>query len=54
VSLVPAAFESSPALLRNPMWASAEEFQPNQFGRGRMTPQQRRAQYGVRAGEPER
>lgn len=54
VSLVPAAFESSPGVLRNPMWASEEEFQPNQFGRGRMTPQQRRAQNGERAEEPER
>jgi hypothetical protein len=41
VSVLPAAFESSPALLRSPMRAWEEEYRPNPPGRRRMTPQQR-------------
>ena len=54
VALVPAAFESAPAVWRNPMWASEDNYEGYQTGRGRMTGQQRRAQQDERGGEPER
>jgi hypothetical protein len=43
VSVVPAAFESSPSVLRNPMMASDDDSLPSRTGRRRMTPQQRAA-----------
>jgi hypothetical protein len=44
VAVLPAAFESSPAVWRNPIRASEDDYQLNQLGRRRMTRQQR-AQY---------
>ena len=44
VAVIPAAFESSPALWRNPMGASEDDYQPSRSGRRRMTPQQRAEQ----------
>ena len=41
VAVIPAAFESSPAILRNPMNASADYYQPDRSARRRLTPQQR-------------
>ena len=48
VSVLPAAFESSPVLLRSPMRAWEEDYRPNPPGQRRMTPQQR-AQYDEQA-----
>jgi len=53
VAVIPAAFESTPAVLRNPMRGSEDYYQPNQPGRRGMTAQQR-AQYEERAGRQER
>ncbi len=50
VSVVPYAFEASPGLMRNPMAASEDDYQPNQPGRPRTTAQQR-AQYSRAAQE---
>jgi len=41
VSVIPAAFESSPEAWRIPMLYSGEDSRPNQTGRGRMTPRER-------------
>jgi hypothetical protein len=41
---LPSAFESAPAALRNPMWASDDDSRPNLYGRGRMTPRERAEQ----------
>jgi hypothetical protein len=49
-SALPAAFESSPAALRNPMRASDDDARPNLYGRGRMTPGER-ARERERAGQ---
>jgi hypothetical protein len=53
VAVIPAAFDSAPAVLRNPMGGSEEDYQPNPSGRSRMTAQQRR-QYEERAERQER
>ena len=53
VAVIPAAFESSPAVWRNPMRGSEEDYQPNQPGRRGMTARQR-AQYEERAERQER
>jgi hypothetical protein len=53
LSVIPAAFESSPPSFRNPMWASDDDARPSQFGRGRMTPRER-AQDRDRAAQQER
>jgi hypothetical protein len=52
VRVIPSAFEVSPGVLRNPMRASDDDYQPNQPGAPRMTAQQR-AQY-LRAAQQER
>jgi hypothetical protein len=39
-ALIPAAFESSPVSVRNPMWADGDD-RPNQAGQRRTTSQQR-------------
>jgi len=44
VAVLPAAFESTSTVWRNPMRASDEEYEMNQDRRTRMTPQER-AQY---------
>jgi hypothetical protein len=49
VAVIPAAFESSPAVWRNPMMASEDDSPPNPPGRKGMTARER-AQYGERAG----
>jgi hypothetical protein len=48
VAVIPAAFESSPAVWRNPMRGSEDDYRPNQPGRRGMTAQER-AQYEERA-----
>jgi hypothetical protein len=53
VAVIPAAFESSPVVWRNPMRGSENDYQPNQPGWRGMTARQR-AQYGERAGQQER
>jgi len=53
VAIIPAAFESSPAVFRNPMRASEDDYQGNQFSRRRMTARQR-AQFEERAEQQER
>jgi len=53
VAVIPAAFESAPALWRNPMTASDDDYPPNLSGRPRMTARQR-AQDDARAAEQER
>jgi hypothetical protein len=53
VAVIPAAFESSPVVWRNPMGASQDDYQANQSGQRRMTSKER-AQYEERAGQQER
>ena len=53
VAVIPAAFESSPVVWRNPMGASEDDYRPIQSGRGRMTSKER-AQYEERARQQER
>jgi len=53
VAVIPAAFESAPAVWRNPMGESQDDFPPNLRGGKGMTAQQRR-QYEERAGRQER
>jgi hypothetical protein len=48
VAVIPAAFESSPAVWRNPMTASEDDYPPNHPGWRGMTAQQRK-QYEERA-----
>ncbi len=44
VAVLPGTFESAPAVWRNPMPASDDDYQPNQPGKPRMTARER-AQY---------
>jgi hypothetical protein len=53
VAVIPAAFESSPAVWRNPMGASEDDHQANQSGGRRMTSRER-GQYEERAEQQER
>jgi hypothetical protein len=51
VAVIPAAFDSSPAVWRNPMSASEDASQQSYPGGRRMTPRQR-AQYDQRSEQP--
>jgi hypothetical protein len=53
VAVIPAAFQSSPAVMRYPMTASDDDFPPNQSGRTRLTAEQR-AQLAARAAQQQR
>ena len=53
VKVIPAAFESSPAVLRNPMMRSEDDLPPNRSGWKGMTAPQRK-QYEERARRQER
>jgi len=53
VAVIPSAFESAPAVWRNPMMGSEDDYPPNHSGWRGMTAQQRR-QYEERAEQQER